>query len=154
MGIYPRSIFGLIGILTSPLIHASISHLIANTTGILLLGVLFFPLQGKRAISLLAAFYLLSGAGTWLIGRPGTIHIGASGVIYSLFGYLLTIGIFRKKFITIAISLLVFFLYGGAVWGVLPFISPSFVSWEAHLSGFLVGIFLARADNRGGPHRK
>ncbi len=145
LGIQPRTVSGLTGILISPFIHSGFFHLITNTTGIFVLGIVFLFLKGVRP-KVLLAFYLLSGFGTWLIGRSGAVHIGASGIIYSLLGYLLTIGIFTRKFTAIIASLIVLFLYGGAVWGMIPLIGPSYISWEAHLSGFVVGVIVARMD--------
>jgi membrane associated rhomboid family serine protease len=146
MGIYPRTIHGLIGILTSPFIHADLSHLIANSTGILILGTVFASLEGSRFKYIIVPIFLLSGLGTWLIGRSGSVHIGASGVIYGLLGYLLFAGIFTKKLSTIAVSILVLFLYGGAVWGIFPLIGQPYISWEAHLSGFIAGIITAWSE--------
>jgi membrane associated rhomboid family serine protease len=145
-GIHPRSLFGLIGIFASPFLHENMLHLAANTTGLFFLGVIFLSVEKARAGYIIIPIYVLSGLGTWIIGRSGSVHIGASGVIYGLLGYLLFIGIFRKSAWTILLSLAIFFLYGGALWGLLPQLGNPMISWEGHLSGFLSGIVTAKAE--------
>ncbi len=147
LGIHPRVIMGLVGIITSPFIHDNMSHLIANSTSILILGTIFIATEKERAFYISIPIVLLGGLGTWLIGRSGTNHIGASGIIYGILGYLLTIGIFRRKIGSLLIALVIFILYGGALWGVLPVISGYRVSWEGHLCGFLVGILAAWSES-------
>jgi membrane associated rhomboid family serine protease len=84
---------------------------------------------------------IIGGLAVWAFARGGSVHIGASGVIFSLIVFLLASGIFRKNFKALLIALVVFFLYGGALWGVLP--SNPYISWEGHLFGALAGVFLA-----------
>lgn len=145
-GIRPRTIEGLAGIFTSPFLHGNTAHLSANSLALFVLGLLFLGLEKARAGYIIAPIYLLSGIGTWAIGRAGTVHIGASGIIYGLLGYLIFIGIFRKsmRLILLSVALLVF--YGGALWGLFPLLGNPLVSWEGHLSGFLAGIITARAE--------
>jgi membrane associated rhomboid family serine protease len=150
LGIRPREFFGLIGIFTSPFIHDNIFHLIANTTGLIVLGTIFMYLAGKRAIYILLSIIILGGIGTWLIGRSGSNHIGASGIVYGLLGFLLLFGIFKKSAGTILISILVFLLYGGALWGVFPMVGGPAVSWEGHLCGFAAGTLVAWSESRMG----
>ncbi len=140
-GINPRSLGGLIGVVASPFLHGSISHLFANSLGLFFLGMLLGTFDRARAASVLVLLTLGSGMGTWLIGRPNSVHVGASGVIYGLMGYLLFGGVFSRNLKAVFVSLVVFFLYGGAVWGVLP--HSQAVSWEGHLSGFIAGTVLA-----------
>ncbi len=141
LGIIPRSIYGLPGILISPFLHQGFSHLITNSMSILLLGIFLTGLEADRTPGILVFLALLSGAGTWLIGRGDAIHIGASGVIYGMLGYLISTGFFNRNMKTVLVSLLILILYGGAVWGVLP--AGKFISWESHLSGFISGIIVA-----------
>lgn len=145
-GIYPREITGLLGIITSPLIHLNLSHIISNTTALIFLGFVFIILEQGRAAYIFIAIYFFSGLGTWLIGSGGKSHIGASGVIYGLMGYLLTIGIFRKHVLTIILSLFIFIFYGATLFGMLPFFTSSRVSWQAHLAGFIVGVIVAQTE--------
>lgn len=141
-GIRPRAIAGLPGILLAPFLHANMDHLIANSISLLVLGTLFLSLEKKLSAVLLMHFIILGGIGTWLIGRPEYVHIGASGVIYAVFGYLLFIGFFMRRVSMILVSVIVFVLYSGMIWGVLP--GDKFISWESHLCGFLSGIITAR----------
>lgn len=141
-GIVPRTLRGLPGILFAPFIHAGIDHLIANSISLLILGSIFLTMEKKLSAVIMLHFIVLTGFGTWLIGRSGYPHIGASGVIYAILGYLLTTGIFTRNMKAIIVSIAVFFLYGGAVWGIFP--AGGFVSWESHLCGFIAGIATAR----------
>jgi membrane associated rhomboid family serine protease len=140
LGIYPRTLMGLRGAIFSPFIHGDIQHLYHNTIPLFVLSVALFYFY--RAIAWKVIFYgiLLSGLLTWGIGRPA-YHIGASGLIYVLMSFTLFKGIFARHFRLIALSLLIVFLYGSMIWYVFPIKSE--VSWEGHLSGFLVGIFFA-----------
>lgn len=142
MGIKPRTLGGLVGILFAPFLHLNFAHLVGNSLCLIILGSIFLGVEGKRSAAIMLFVILLSGAGTWLIGRDGSVHIGASGLIYGMISYLLFYGIFKRSIGSILISVLVFFLYGGAIWGVFP--SGPMVSWEMHLSGFLAGILLAK----------
>lgn len=142
-GIQPRTLSGLAGILASPLLHANLAHLLANTAGLLVLGTIFFASEKERAYSLLAPIWLLGGLTTWLLARGGTVHIGASGIVYGLTGFLLGIGIFRRRLADILVALLVFIVYGGTIWGVLPRWGDTPVSWEGHLAGFAWGVITA-----------
>ena len=114
----------------------------------------FVALAGTTAlveVTILVA--LFGGAGTWLIGRSGSVHVGASGVVFGYLGYLLGRGLFERSLGSILVSLVVGVLYGGLVWGVLP--TRPGVSWEGHLCGFLAGVLAAWlivnfSDEKGG----
>lgn len=147
MGIVPREISSLSGIFTAHFIHGNLIHLIANSSGLLILGFIFLTVEGSRSFLILLILMLLGGLGTWIIGRSHTVHIGSSGVVYSLIAYLLFLGIFSRKVKLIAISFVVFFLYGGAIWGILP--SSPYISWEGHLSGFVAGIVVSKCFSKG-----
>lgn len=136
-GILPGKISGLIGIITSPLIHSGINHLLSNTLPILLLstGTFYFYKSGAVKISLF--IYLLSGLSVWLFARPA-YHVGASGLIYGFSSFLFFSGVIRKDARSIAIALIVVFLYGGMIWGILP--ASNGISWESHLFGGLAGL--------------
>jgi membrane associated rhomboid family serine protease len=141
-GVAPRTLSGLRGILFAPFLHGSLQHLVANTAPLLILGW-FVMLRRKRDllyVSTLAA--LVGGLGTWLIAPSASVHIGASGVIYGYLGYLLSRGIFEKRFWPILGSLAVFFLYGALLFGVFP--GEIGVSWQGHLFGLVGGVLAAR----------
>ena len=139
-GVYPRKVSGLIGVLTSPLIHSDFSHLVSNSITLFVLMFVLFYTYRKSAIRVFFIVYIFSGLSVWILGRPA-YHIGASGLVYGLLSYLFFIGVLRKDRRSIALSLLVTFLYGGLVWGVLP-IDPK-VSFESHLLGAIAGAVCA-----------
>ena len=142
-GIKPRSLFGLWGVLFAPFLHGSFSHLLANTVPLVTLGWLVMLRRTSDWLSVSIVAAICSGLGTWLIGAPFSTHIGASGVIFGYFGFLLLRGYFERSFVAIAFSLLVTFLYGGIILGTLPFFNAPNVSWEGHLFGFLGGALAA-----------
>lgn len=145
-GIKPRTVSGLIGIVTAPFLHGNATHLIANSLALFVFGLIFLKVEKTRTVYILVPIYLLSGFGTWAIGRAGAVHIGASGIIYGLFGYLVSIGIFRKNFTLILLSILLLFFYGSLLWGIIPIFNNPLISWEGHLCGFVSGIITARAQ--------
>lgn len=140
LGIYPLETEGLPGILFGPFIHGSLQHLFNNSIPLLVLtAALFYFYRSLRWKVLLVGMFL-TGLATWILGRPAW-HIGASGVIYMLAAFLFFKGIFSRQFQLTALSLLVVFLYGGMLWYLFP-IDPK-ISWEGHLSGFLIGLILS-----------
>jgi membrane associated rhomboid family serine protease len=139
-GILPRHIDGLWGVLAAPFLHGGFDHLIANSGPILVLGwllVYFFP---KVAWRVVLACWLIGGSWVWLIARDN-YHIGASGVIYGLAAFLFVSGVIRRRIALMGVSLIVVFLYGSWVWGVLP-LEPE-KSWESHLFGAVAGALTA-----------
>ena len=139
-GILPRNWMGLIGVITSPLLHADFSHLMANAGPMALLLAILFSDNRYRPKSSLAMIWLVSGLGTWLIGRPA-IHIGASSIIYGLVSFLIVASLWMKSWRALFFSLLVFFLFGSLFYGI--FNVHAGVSWEGHLSGALAGVWVA-----------
>lgn len=135
-GVRPRTTLGLRGVVFSPFIHSGLEHLLHNTVPILVLSTALFYFYNNIAWKSLIWLVLLSGLGTWLIGRP-SYHIGMSGVIYALVAFLFFKGVVAKHYRLIALSLLVVFLYGSLIWGTLPLDAK--ISWEGHLSGFISG---------------
>ncbi|MCB1307189.1 MAG: rhomboid family intramembrane serine protease [Leptospiraceae bacterium] len=140
LGIYPRTVKGLPGILLAPLIHGDRMHLYSNSIPLFVLVTGLFYYYHNMARAVLVFVYLIGNAGVWLFARP-SFHIGASGIIYGLVTFIFFSGVFRKERPAIALSLIVTFLYGSMIWGVLP-IQPG-VSWEAHLSGAVCGLLAA-----------
>lgn len=139
-GIFPRTDFGLKGILFSPWIHGSWSHLISNTPPLfaLMTLILFF----YRRISFPAIFliYFLTGSLVWVFGRQ-VFHIGASGVLYGLVAFVFWLGIFRRNVRSIALAILVGFYYGSMIFGIFP--GQEGISWESHLLGAISGMITA-----------
>jgi len=139
-GVYPQRVEGLKGILFSPFIHGSLKHLFNNTIPLFVLSAALFYFYRSIRWKVLLFGLVLTGVGTWLFARPAW-HIGASGIIYLLASFLFFKGVFSKLYQLIALSLLVVFLYGSLVWYLFN-IDPK-ISWEGHLSGFIVGFVFA-----------
>jgi len=139
-GILPRNFFGIVGILSAPLIHADLSHILSNTPALLILSITVLYFYPDSSLKVLSAIYLLTGIFVWLFARQ-VYHVGASGIIYGLLGFLFFSGIFKRDIRSIAIALLVTFIYGGLIWGVLPIMQG--ISWESHLFGGISGIIMA-----------
>lgn len=140
-GIIPREIIGLRGILFAPFLHGSLGHLIANTIPFLILGWFVMLQETSDFFVVTGITMLISGLGVWLLGAPG-VHVGASGLIFGYLGFLLLRGYFERNFPSILLSLIVGFLYGGALWGILPTVPG--ISWEGHLFGLIGGVLAAR----------
>ncbi|TAH40870.1 MAG: rhomboid family intramembrane serine protease [Bacteroidetes bacterium] len=150
MGIIPRKLDGLTGIFTAPFLHAGIDHLLSNTLPLLIVGaglIYFYPTLALRVTIMV---WLFGGIWVWLSGRDSS-HIGASGLLYGFVVFLFFSGLMRKDTRLIAISLLVTFLYGSLVWGILP-VDQS-VSWESHLFGALAGFICAVYYRKDGPQK-
>ncbi|MEL6326823.1 MAG: rhomboid family intramembrane serine protease [Cyanobacteria bacterium J06626_23] len=149
-GIMPRRWLGLRGILLAPFLHGGFEHLAANTLPLLGLSLLVMGFGDWWLTTLLAL--LTAGVGTWLIAATGSVHIGASGVIFGYIGCLTLRGYFERSPVAIGVSILTIGLYGGSLGGVLP--GQAGVSWEGHLFGFLGGALAAwvRAKKRGSQH--
>lgn len=141
-GIQPRSIIGLRGILFAPFLHGSFAHLTANTIPFLTLGWLIMLREVSDFFVVTIITALVSGVGVWLTAPINSITIGASGLIFGYFGFLLLRGYFERSFAAILFSLIVGLLYGGIIWGVLPL--QYGISWQAHLFGFIGGAIAAR----------
>lgn len=150
-GIFPLSLQGLAGIFLSPFIHSDFNHLINNSIPILVLGTTLFYFYREVAKGVLFLSILITGLWVWVFAREA-FHIGASGVVYSMATFLFTSGVIRKHPRLMAISLLVVFLYGSMVWGILPIRDR--ISWESHLMGSISGILLAIYFRKFGPQRK
>jgi membrane associated rhomboid family serine protease len=153
LGVYPRKIQGLIGILTSPLIHADLKHLFANSIPLLVLGGCLFYFYKELAVRTFLLIYFITGISVWAGGREA-YHIGASGVVYGLAAFLFFSGIIRRDGKLLAITLLVTFLYGSMIWGIFPdFFPEKNISFESHLWGMAVGTILAFYFRKIGPQR-
>lgn len=139
--VQPWAAEGLVGVLTAPLLHGSLEHVAANAIALLMLGTLaggLYPRATARALPLL---WLGSGLGAWLLGDPGTRHLGASGVTHGLMFLILVLGVLRRDRASIAAAMLAFMFYGGMLLTVLP--REPGVSWQAHLGGALAGVVAA-----------
>ena len=147
-GVIPRTELGLRGIVFASFLHGSLAHLTANTVSFLVLGWLVLTGGTKRFIIVSIAAALGSGVCAWLFGSPGSVHIGASGVIFGYLGFLMLAGWWERKFMSIVLSIGVTALWGGMVFGVMP--GQLGISWQSHLGGFIGGVWAARALHKRG----
>lgn len=154
-GITPHTARGLIGIFTLPFLHGNWEHLLSNTIPIIVLGTALYYCYPSLANRVMLITYLGSGLLTWCIGDPSTTHIGASALVYGLNLFLITSGFIRGNRMLIVISLIMVFLYGSFIWGMIPSLAiPQNISWEGHLSGALIGILLAIFLRKEGPQKE
>ncbi len=154
-GLAPHSIQGLTGILTLPFLHGDWEHLFTNIPAVLVLGTALYYCYPTLANPVMIISWLASGFLTWCIGNPGSIHVGASALIYSLNLFLILSGFIRGNRQLIVISLIMVFLYGGFVWGMIPALAKlQNISWEGHLSGAIVGVLLALVLRKKGPQKE
>lgn len=151
LGVYPRTLHGLPGILLTPFIHSGFKHLLANSIPLLVMGTGIIYFYRGLSYRVFLIIWIASGVCLWIGGRP-SYHIGASGLVYGMAAFLFFSGAIRRDPRLAAISLIIVFLYGGMVWGVFP-IWPT-ISWEGHLFGGVAGLACAIAYRHHGPQRK
>lgn len=140
LGIHPRSLAGTVGIITGPLVHGDFQHLMSNSLPLIFLGIGVFYFYNRIALEVFFGIYFFTSLWVWIVARDA-YHIGASGIVYGLASFLLFSGFFRKDSRSIAISLIVIFLYGGMAYGLFPVNEG--ISWESHLLGSLAGLISA-----------
>ncbi|PVZ63566.1 rhomboid family intramembrane serine protease [Pelagibaculum spongiae] len=147
-GIEPRSIGGLFGIPLAPFLHGNLFHFLSNLFPLIILGALVCRLGNKVFSMVTAEIILLGGLAVWLFGRGDSIHIGASGLVFGWFGFLMARGWFAKNLIDPLVAVVVFIFYGGSMfWGLLPV--ASYISWESHLFGCIAGVLAAWGTSSG-----
>lgn len=139
-GVQPRSIFGLIGIPLMPFLHGNFAHLLSNTFPFLLLGWIVLRAEKSNFIVATVTIILLGGLGTWLIGDKHSVHIGASGLVYGYFGYVMVRAILERRLVWILTGLAVGFFYGSMFFGILPDQERG-ISWEGHFCGMAAGVW-------------
>ena len=131
---------GLIGVFTAPLLHSGAEHLFSNSLPLIVSLTTVLYLYPRSAMRAIPVIWIGSGMLAWIIGRE-SLHFGASGFVYGLLAYVFISGILRLDMRSVAVSVMVWFLYGSMIWGVLP-IRPN-MSWELHLAGAILGVVLA-----------
>lgn len=150
-GIAPRHPDGLDGILFAPFLHASFPHLYANSVPLILLGTFVLAAGLRRFLWSTGLIMLVGGLGVWIVATPGTVHVGASGVIFGYLALLLTRGIVERSWWNLAVGLLIGMLYWWQLFGLLP--GQEQISWEGHLFGFIGGVLAAIFFRRRRPKR-
>jgi len=139
-GLLPRTLKGLIGIITMPFIHGDLRHLFNNSVPLIVLISFLFHFFKKHFFKVFIWLWLLNGLWTWVFARE-SFHIGASGLVYAFSSFIFFSGIILHDKKHIALSLLIVFLYGSMIWGIFPI--DKHISWEGHLTGFISGIVIA-----------
>jgi membrane associated rhomboid family serine protease len=146
-GVIPRTTIGLRGILFGPFLHANLNHIVANSIPFLVLGWMVMLRDERHFIPVTVAGMLGSGLAAWLLGAPGSVHIGASGVIFGYLGFLMLSGWYSRSIGSILLSVVVTVVWGGLVLGMMP--GTPGISWQEHIGGFLGGALAARSFRRG-----
>ena len=154
-GLVPHTAQGLLGILTLPFLHGGWDHLMANSVPVIVLGTALYYFYPTLANRVMLITYLGSGVLTWCLGNPGTTHVGASALIYGLNLFLIVSGFIRGNRQLTVISLIMVFLYGSFIWGMIPSLAkPQNISWEGHLGGAIIGVVLALILRKEGPQKE
>jgi membrane associated rhomboid family serine protease len=151
LGVIPRTAAGLRGILIAPFLHGSVNHIVANSIPFVVLGWMVMLRDEKHFIPVTLAGMVGSGLIAWLLGAPGTVHIGASGLIFGYLGFLMLTGWYTRSFGSILLSAIVTLVWGSLVFGMMP--GAPGISWQAHVGGFLGGVFAARLVSPAKLHR-
>lgn len=141
-GIVPRNITGLRGILFAPFLHGNLNHLVANTLPFVALGWMVMLRDARHFFPVTLFSMLGAGLVAWTLGAPGSVHIGASGVVFGYLGFLLLAGVYTRSFWSIALSIATAATWGGLILGMAP--GTAGISWQAHVGGFIGGVFAAR----------
>ena len=139
-GLRPREGIGLLGLITTPLLHGNFSHIGSNSAPLFIGGVAMLFLYPNASLRALPMLYIGSAALAWTFARP-SLHIGASGLVYGILAFVFVSGLIRRDLRSVGVSLMIWFLYGSMIWGVLP--AGRSMSWELHASGLMIGVLLA-----------
>lgn len=143
--ITPLTMDGLLGILVAPFLHGDLGHLVMNSLGFVMLAPLTMLRKRMDFWVVTIGGALSSGLLTWLLGGVGTVHLGASGVLFAYMGFLMARGFFQRSIPTLVFSAAMIWFFGSTLWGLFPILAGVGISWQGHLGGFLGGVFLARA---------
>ncbi|MCY4366027.1 MAG: rhomboid family intramembrane serine protease [Chloroflexi bacterium] len=148
-GLVPRTIEGLRGIPLSPFLHGGFGHLLSNTFPLLILGGLVAARGQANFVGVTLFIVFAGGLALWAVGRPwpwddqNLIHVGASGLVFGYFGYLVSRSWYERSFIAILVAVVVALVFGSGIFlGLLP--TAPFISWEGHLCGLVAGVLIAR----------
>lgn len=140
-GVSPRDPAELPQIFTAPLLHHGWEHLMGNSVPFFVLGLVILLSGLKRLVVSTVSAVTASGLFVWLASPPNSVTLGASGLVFGWLTYLLSRGLFSRDLRQILIAVVVFLVYGGILWGVLP--TSAYVSWQGHLGGAIGGVLAA-----------
>ena len=147
-GIIPRNVIGLPGIAAAPFLHVDSQHLVANSGALFVLLIVSLSYDRPMTLKALIIIMLFGGGMVWLTGKGGALHIGASGIIFGLIGFLMCLGLFRREWKALIVSVLITVFYGGALYSLLLYIPG--ISWSGHVFGFRAGVLAAWRLRRAG----
>ncbi|KJF96888.1 rhomboid family intramembrane serine protease [Photobacterium leiognathi] len=146
-GLLPRHVTHLSNIVVYPFIHGSWTHLFFNLSSFTLLALGVGVNGVARLLNVILLCWLFGSISVWLFGRI-SYHVGLSGIIYGIWGYLLIYGLVRRSLLSFIITFLVMIYFSSMIWGVFP--TNYQVSFESHLFGAItggfVGYFLGKKD--------
>ncbi len=145
-GIMPRTARGLFGLATAPFLHAGLDHLLSNSLALAVLLSISLIYSRKLTLEVVVISALLGGGFVWLFGTENSVHIGASGIIFGLIGFLLAVGLFRSELLALVVSVIITFYYGYTLFSL--FLVLPGVSWSAHFFGFASGVLTAWLTRR------
>lgn len=146
LGIQPHNVHAIWHIFTAPFLHANLDHILANSVPLAIFGFLAALRGPGRFVAVTLIVIVVSGLGVWFLASPNSVTIGASGLIFGYFGYLLGRGFFERRIIDILIGVAIAVLWGTMIFGVLP--GQPGISWQAHLFGLIGGVIAARLTRR------
>jgi membrane associated rhomboid family serine protease len=141
-GLRPRDPASLIDIITSPFLHGSLEHLASNALPLFSLGFIAAMTGIKRFLLVTALVILIEGIGVWLFSPANSTSVGASGVVFGYFGYLLLRGLVDRRPVDFVVSVGVALSYGYVMWNSIGF-GITGISWQGHLSGLVGGLIAA-----------
>lgn len=145
-GITPREPAELLDIVPAAFLHSGWEHVASNTVPLLILGFIAALGGIRRFAAVVLTVIVVSGLGVWLTAPPHTVTLGASGVVFGLFGYLLVRGFVDRRPLDVVVGVVIAAVYGSLLWGILP--TDSGISWQGHLFGLIGGVGAAFAFRR------
>lgn len=141
-GIRPRDFGSLIDIVTAPFLHGNLEHLAGNAVALFSLGFIAAVPSIKKFLLMNAVVIAVGGLGVWLFAQSGTVSIGASGVVFGYFGYLLLRGFVDRRAVDVVVSIGIALAYAYPMWHSIGF-GVTNISWQGHLSGLVGGMLAA-----------
>ena len=137
-GLIPERVDRLPDVFTAPFLHFSWQHIEGNSGPLFVFGFLAAYRGVIRFLWLTLLVAVTSGLAVWFFQDPNTLGVGASGLIFGYFGYVVLRGIFDRHLIDTLIGLVMAASFAYLVTIALP--GTPGVSWLAHLGGLAGGI--------------
>jgi membrane associated rhomboid family serine protease len=137
-GLIPLKAARLPEIFTAPFLHFSWDHIEGNSGPLFVFGFLAAYRGVLRFLWLTLLVTLTSGLAVWLFQGTDTLGVGASGLIFGYFGYVVLRGIFDRHLIDTLIGVVMAASFAYLVTVALP--GTPGVSWLAHMGGLVGGM--------------